>query len=44
MFLSVASLGASSPIRASEASLATTREGAAKPRGAEEIFFDAVLS
>ena len=39
MFLSVASLGASSPIRASEASLATTREGAAKPRGAEERSF-----
>ena len=39
MFLSVDSLGASSPIRASEASLATTREGAAKPRGAEERSF-----
>ena len=39
MFLSVASLPASSPIRASEASLARTREGAAKPRGAEERSF-----
>ena len=39
MFLSVASLRASSPIRASEASLARTREGAAKPRGAEERSF-----
>ena len=38
-FLSVASLPASSPIRASEASLARTREGAAKPRGAEERSF-----
>ena len=39
MFLSVASLRASSPIRASEASLARTREGAAKPRGAGERSF-----
>ena len=39
MFLSVASLPASSPIRASKASLARTREGAAKPRGAEERSF-----
>ena len=31
------SLGASSPIRASEASLARTRERAAKPRGAEAL-------
>ena len=39
MFLVVASLRASSPIRASEGSLARTREGAAKPRGAEERSF-----
>ena len=39
MFRSVASLRGSSPIRASEANLATTREGAAKPRGAEERRF-----
>ena len=31
------SLGASSPIRASEASLARTRERAAKPRGTEAL-------